>query len=532
MRNEHTLATAPQPPRPPIRGWPAWLIAGLLAVAIVVIRTRSDLPYQSRNLATMIALMIGGALLWLWWMLLSRASWRWRLALGGAAVLAVGAGAALIRIRGVSGDLLPILEFRWAASTVNPTPIPEGVSSNAPTAIAPTVAGQLRPDFPQFLGPARKCVIPGPRLDPDWTAHPPQVLWRQPIGAAWSGFAVVGGRALTQEQRGDDELVTCYDALTGRELWAHADAAHYQTTIAGEGPRCTPTVVSNRVFALGATGILNCLDLADGHPLWRRQITQDAAASMPGWGFAGSPLYLDGRVIVSAGGHDNRSLLAYRADTGEIAWTGGSAPAGYSSPVLVKLAGVPQILMFNQKRITAHAPATGAVLWEYPWGIGQPHVAVPVVVGPNRVVFSSGYGVGAELLEVAPAGDGHLTATRVWKSIRLKAKFANFIARGGFLYGLDDGVLACVDLKDGSQKWKEGRYGHGQMLLIDDLLLLTAENGELVLLRPTAKGPNELQRFRVFDEKMWNPPALAGDVLLVRTDQHAACVRLALAPAP
>lgn len=531
MQNEDNLAPPTKPRRRTVRWWPAWIILGLLAAAIGVIRLRYDLPYQSRNLATMITLVIGGALLWLWWMLLSRVPWRLRLWIGGAVALAVGSGAVLFRIRGVSGDLLPIFEFRWASSAVPVAPPGADASTNAPTNTAPA-AGLARPDFPQFLGPTRNCFIAGPRLDPDWTAHPPQILWRQPIGAAWSGFAIVGGRALTQEQRGEEELVTCYDALNGHELWAHADAAHYQTTLAGEGPRCTPTVVSNRVFTLGATGILNCLDLADGHPLWSRQITKDAACSMPGWGFAGSPLYLDGRVIVSAGGHDNRSLLAYRADTGEIAWTGGSAPAGYSSPVLAELAGVPQILMFNQRRITAHAPATGAVLWEYPWGIGQPHVAVPVIVGTNRVVFSSGYGVGAELLDIAPASDGHLTATRVWKSIRLKAKFANFIARGGFLYGLDDGVLACLDLKDGSQRWKEGRYGHGQMLLVGDLLLLTAEDGELVLLRPTPEGPNELQRFKVFAEKTWNPPALAGDLLLVRTDQHAACIRLALAPAP
>lgn len=519
--------TAP-PARPPLRLWPAWLILALLAVALAVIRSLGHLPYQSRNLASMVAVLIGLALLWLWWLLLSRATWRWRLWICGGTALSLALAAGLFRIRGVSGDLIPILEPRWARPAAPPAPAASPPFTNT----APTPATASRPDFPQFLGPDRNCVIRGVALDPDWAARPPQVLWRQPIGAAWSGFAIVGDRAVTQEQDGENETVTCYELLTGRRLWRQTDPAHYQTTLAGEGPRCTPTIVSNRVFTLGATGILNCLDLRDGRRLWTRQITADAGSSVPEWGFAGSPLVVAGRVIVSAGGRDGRSLLAYHAQTGELLWAAGSQAASYSSPVVHTLAGRAQVLMFNSRFITSHDPETGHVLWEYPWGAGHPNVAVPVAVGSSRVVFSSGYGVGAELLEITPGADGRLAARRVWKSIRLKAKFANFIARDGLLYGLDDGVLVCVAVGDGSLRWKEGRYGHGQMLLVGDLLLVTAENGELVLLRPTPEAPNELHRFRVFKEKTWNPPALAGDILLVRNDQEAACLRLALVGAP
>jgi outer membrane protein assembly factor BamB len=153
-----------------------------------------------------------------------------------------------------------------------------------------------------------------------------------------------------------------------------------------------------------------------------------------------------------------------------------------------------------------------------------------VVVSSNRVLFSSGYGVGAELLEVVRTDSGKFTAKLVWKSIRMKAKFAHLFARDGFLYGLDDGILACVDLADGSQRWKEGRYGHGQGLLVGELYLLLAESGELVLLRPTPDAPNELARLRAFDSKTWNPPALSGDLLFVRNDQEAACLRLRILP--
>ncbi len=508
-----------------MRLWPAGLIGGVLVAALIVIRRLEHLPYQSRNLASLAAGLAALALLWGWWLLGSRAPWRWRLAVCGGVLVLAGLGAALFRIRGVSGDLVPILEPRWVrhgapTSTSVPEP-PAGV--DAPAVLA------SRPDFPQFLGPERNGVIAGVKLDPDWAAHPPQVLWRRPVGAAWSGFAVVGPRALTQEQDGELELVTCYDLASGRRLWQHADRARYFTTLAGEGPRCTPTVVSNRVYTLGATGLLNCLELANGRRVWSRSLTADAGSAVPEWGFAGSPLVFEDRVIVSAGGRDDRSALAYHVHTGDLVWHAGTRAASYSSPALLTLAGRPQVLLFNSRYLTAHDPHSGQVLWEYPWGVGHPNVAQPVPVDPNRVVCSSGYGVGAELLEVTAEAAGGLVARRVWKSPRLKSKFANFVRRGEYLYGLDDGVLVCVAVRDGAQRWKEGRYGHGQMLLADDRLLVLAENGELVLLQPTPEAPRERHRFRVFSGKTWNPPALAGDILVVRNDREAACLRLAAA---
>jgi len=166
------------------------------------------------------------------------------------------------------------------------------------------------------------------------------------------------------------------------------------------------------------------------------------------------------------------------------------------------------------------------VLWQRAWGNGNVVCATPLVVSSNRVLFSSGYGVGAELLELSPKGEGKLAVERVWKSIRMKAKFSHLFMRDGSVFGLDDGILACVDVANGSQKWKEGRYGHGQGLLVGDLYLLMAESGELVLLRPTPEAPNELTRLKVFSSKTWNPPALAGDVLLLRNDREAVCLKL------
>jgi outer membrane protein assembly factor BamB len=519
-----TLGTPRKPrSRRPLDWWPVVLFLAT-ATAIIWVRTRTDSSFQERNLTTL-SILLGATLLWLLcWLAFSRRPWRIRLLVLLGCVLLGGIGVGMFRIRGVSGDLFPIIEFRWAsaASRSSQTALAPATQPNLSTKLSSTT----KYDFPQFLGPDRNGVLSGPGLETDWVTHPPQVLWRRPVGPAWSGWAVAGTRALTQEQIGETEAVSCCELLTGRPLWVHADPAHFQNALAGEGPRCTPTVSSNRVFTLGATGLLNCLNLETGQKIWARDIVKDAGSHVPEWGFAGSPLICDDLVVVSAGGSPDRSLLAYRAGSGELAWGAGDQSVGYSSPALATLSGVRQILIFNSRKICAHDPSSGRILWEYAWGTGHPHVAMPVIISTNRVLFSSGYGFGSEVLEISAAADGRLEAKRVWHSQKMKAKFANPVRKDGFLYGLDDGILACLDLSDGSSRWKADRYGHGQGLLVRDLLLLMAENGELVLLNPSPEAPNERQRFRVFHGKTWNPIALAGDLLLARTDQEAVCLRL------
>ena len=508
-----------------IRWWPGLAIATLGAIAFAIIRTLDVWASEQSRILTMMGTAAAIATLLLaWWLFFSRAPWRLRL----APLLTVPLFFLLFRHRGMSGDFVPLFEFRFAKKTV---------SSVTGAAATSTIA---RADFPQAFGPNRDARLDGPVLDPDWKTHPPQVLWRQPVGAAWSGFAIAGDRALTMEQHGEEERVTCRDIHTGKLLWSTANGGHYRDTIAGEGPRTTPTVRGDRVFTLGATGTLRCLDLATGKPIWTRDLPKDAATEVPAWGFSSSPLLHDGKVIVSAGagasdgkpipGTPASSLLAYDATTGEPVWRGGNRPINYSSPFLITVAGMPQIVMFNTEAVTSHHPATGEVLWEHPWGKGMPHVARPIPVGGNRILISSGYGVGSALVEIAPGTDGKLATSEVWKTVRFQAKFANPVEHKGFVYGMSDGFFACLDLQDGVVKWKGGRYGHGQGLLIGDHYLQMTENpGEIVLLRPTPEGPNELARLRVFEDKTWNPLALSGDLLLVRTDREAACIRLPLA---
>lgn len=499
-----------------VRWWPLILILLGLTGYLLWIWIGMDVQRQDKNLHTGATLAIGLGLVLLWWLLLSRTRWKLRLGLFGLA-LAVGAAfAVMFKFRDVTGDLVPVFEPRWSSAR----------NLEQPNQTIDASQMVLR-DFPQFLGPDRSVTFVGVELARDWHQRPPQLVWRRSVGAGWSGFAVAGERAVTIEQDGENEVVTCYHLLTAEPLWRHADPARYDSPIGGVGPRTVPAIVGDRVITLGATGVLNCLDLADGSPFWTVNILTDNDGKVPEWGLAGSPLVQDGRVIVSAGGTNGRSLVAYDLETGARVWSAGDSRTGYSSPMLGTLGGTEQLLIFNRDGVAGHAAESGALLWKYPWGTGHPHVALPIVVSSNTVFVSSGYGIGAELIEVDRAGEGW-SAERVWKSMRMKAKFTNVARRGEFIYGLDDGMLACLDLTDGSQRWKEGRYGHGQMIMVNGLLILTAEGGDVILLDPTPEGPNELARFNAFDHKQWNPPALAGQLLLVRTDREAACYRLPL----
>lgn len=478
---------------------------------------------QARTIAAMGAVGLGGLALGAWFFLFSGLPLRARVVTAASLFALGGLAALLFDVRGVTGDLVPIVGWRFGARE-DAFRTESGARTSEP---APRNAPGAR-DFPQFLGLTRDGHVTGPPLERDWNAHPPRELWRRAVGAGWAGFAVAGSDAITQEQRGDREAVVCYDLFTGEERWVHEHDGRYETTLGGVGPRATPTIAGARVFAMGATGVLDALDRQTGAVVWERDTLADAQVANNNWGTSASPLLLGARVVVTPGGH-GASMVAYDAASGERAWAGGDEPAGYASPMLATLCGRPQLLAFGNAALCAHDPSDGRVLWSAPWQGRNPNVAQPVVVGADALVISSGYGVGAARLRIEARADGSFAVEESWKSRALKAKFANFVERDGALYGLDDGILACVDAATGERIWKEGRYGHGQLLLANDLLLVTAETGEVVLVEATPREPRELARFEVFTDKTWNPPALATPYLLVRTDVEAACLELPLA---
>jgi outer membrane protein assembly factor BamB len=497
------------------RWWPLVLILILEVVAFIAIWNGPAIQRQQQVMRSGVAIAIGVVLVLFWLLFFSRMRWRVRLAGTVGMVAAIAGIASLFRFEGVSGDLVPLFSLKWRAPAV--------------AVVSAAQAGKLPENFagyPQFLGPTRDGLIPGPVLARDWSARPPELIWRVPVGEGFAGFAIAGARALTLEQDGASESVVCRDLFTGATLWVHKVAARYENSVGGIGPRTTPTVVGERVFTMGATGLLHCLELATGRVVWQRDTLADAGAKYPDWGVACSPLVTNDLVIVTAGGREH-SLAAYRLDDGQPAWSAGDVRVGYSSPQLVTLSGVPQFLVFNHEGVAGHAAADGRVLWTYPWPPSAQHVSDPRVVAPNRFVVSSGYGAGVDLVELTREGESWKTS-RLWHSIRLKSKFGSLVVREGFLYGLDDGRLTCIDLANGEARWKGERIGHGQVLLAGDVLLVTAENGDVLLMEASPQAAHGLGRFSTLSGKMWNPPALAPPFLIVRTEREAACYRLPL----
>ena len=509
-----------------LRWWPLGMLVTVVALAILVIRSRDGLSGQDRVIYTAAVIGSGVVLLWLWMLLLSPLSRKKRLWTAALALLALLGVGVLYRIEGVTGDLVPVLVPRWSLEGSG-EPRHAGEEGSTPSQVIDLTTSSER-DYPQFLGPARDAVVRGIRLERDWNQRPPRLLWRRAVGAGWSSFAVVNGYAVTQEQHGEEERVVCYAVESGKEIWTRADRARFYEILGGEGPRATPTIAGGRVYSLGATGILNCLDGATGRLRWQKNILEDNQAGMNTWGTSGSPLVVGELVVVSAGGRDGRSLVAYHTMTGEGVWSGGDDRSGYSSPFVTELAGRRQIVIFNDSSVAAHDLSGGELLWTYPWPEEFQNICQPLRAGKDRLLISSGYGVGCALLQVQAGDDGRLSARPLWKNRNLKSKFANAVARDGFAYGFDDGIFVCLDLTSGERRWKGGRYGHGQVLLAGDLLLIQAENGAVVLVEPTPKAHRELARLEAIAGKTWNHPALAGSHLLVRNHHEAACYELPL----
>jgi len=489
--------------------------------------------------------------------LASGARWMWLV----VAMLLASVPLNLIRTDGMTGESILQMAWRWsptheekllaqgaslpaaAAPTeaakplqVAAAPEPEktptklrGGSNEKAAAPATSAAPKSEPVWPGFRGPHRDGIIPGVRINADWAAVPPVQLWKREIGPGWSSFAVDGDLLYTQEQRGENEFVSCYKVSTGEPVWSHRDAARFWESIGGPGPRATPTLSNGRVYTLGATGIVNALDAKNGALLWTRNAAADTGAKMPGWGFAGSPLVVADEVIIAASGR----LAAYDAGTGNLRWTAQTGGGGYSSPHLMTLGGVMQVVMLSSGGVTSFTPTDGKKLWEKQAGSNQ-RIVQPASISDSDFLMSSGdEGMGGSgLIRMAVThGDNGWTVQERWTSRGLKPNFNDFVVHKGHAYGFDGTILSCIDLASGERKWKGGRYGSGQMVLLadEDLLLVLSEEGELVLVSATPEQFKEVARFPAIEGKTWNHPVLAGDIVLVRNDREMAAFRLALA---
>lgn len=530
-------------PKSSRRWYPSWKGALLIALPwLVLLWVRWSDPLGDRgsvNVFSYVLIALSIIFYLLWFLIASGQPWKTRLLVTALPALAVYGFLSVFRVEHMSGEMIPTFALRSSPK------------SNQDLEVAQLKAGrqvdlktETADDFPQFLGPGGHQGLDHLRLDPDWQSRPPEELWRREVGSGLSGFAIRNGIAVTMEQRGDQEIVTCYHVTDGEPCWSWAYDTRFESTIAGDGPRTTPSIADGVVYTLGVHGKLAALDGTDGTPLWQRDLDDELGlvekrSTVLPYGRSNSPLVVDDRLIVPYGGDPERgyvSLLAVDRHTGETLWQGGDHQISCASPVIATLAGRRQIVSVDAGRAAGYDLETGSELWSTPWPgrtEADCNVSQPVPVDASRVFLSKGYGQGAALIEIQPDGDG-FKAVELWHHARtLRTKFTNVSVHEGYVYGLSDGILECAEIETGDRQWKRGRYRHGQILRVSDRLLILAEDGEVFLVDADPSAPNAVRgSFQGLEGRTWNNPALYGDILLIRNGGEAAAYRLPLIDGP
>lgn len=512
----------------------------VLGVTTILVTILWLLPQDSalRGLAvtgTVLLGLLAGLLVGVWFVFFSGFGWRLRVATVLALAVAGVAFAGSLRTVEFTGDMVPEFVFRWQPERAVMLETHRAGQRATAGRIAPDDLSLAPGDSAEYRGPRRDGVVVGPPLVRSWPDEaPPAPLWRQPVGGGYAAFAVVGHTAYTIEQRRGNEAVVAYDTRTGQERWVHEYPALFTETAGGPGPRATPTFHDGRLYSLGATGELVCLDAASGERLWRVNILElNGGATNIIWGMCGSPLVVGDTLFVSPGAQGpegtagRAAVLALDARSGSLRWTGGDTNGSYTSPMLVTLGGTAQVVVFDAAGVAGYSPDAGQRLWLYEWTtLNDINASQPLVLPGDRLFVTSE--LGGAVIEISPpAADAPAWQVReVWQSNTMKCSYANPVHREGYIYGLDRGILGCVSAETGARAWKSGRYGHGQVLLSDDLVVVLGEQGELALVEATPDEFRELARFQALTGKTWNNPVLVDGRLYARNHIEMACYDL------
>ena len=391
------------------------------------------------------------------------------------------------------------------------------------------VAGALGADWPQFLGPRRDSTSAETGLAQTWDAKGPRVVWQKDVGEGFSAPVVAGDRLILFHRVGDDEIVECLDAATGKEKWKHSDPTKYADPLGkGDGPRATPVIAGERVYTLGPSGRLLCRKLSDGEKVWQRELLKDYKVPPSFFGVGTSPIVEAGRVIVNVGARGS-GIVAFDKDTGKEVWKATDDGASYSSPVAATLDGVRHVLFFTRQGIVSLDPATGDVHFRKFWRSrmnASVNAAAPVVAG-EQVFFTSCYDTGAILVRAKKDG-----LEEIWSNDRsLSCHFGTPVHHDGCLYGFhgrqEAGTeMRCIALKTGQVLWSQEGFGCGSMILAEGNLIVLSEGGELVLVEAKRDKYREKARAAVLTGPCRAHMALANGRLYARDNKKLVCWNL------
>jgi outer membrane protein assembly factor BamB len=387
-------------------------------------------------------------------------------------------------------------------------------------------------DWAQFLGPQRNGTSAEKNLINSWPADGPKIVWRTPLGVSMSGVVVANGAACTMFQDETSQFVVCLNAADGKERWRTPVAPMFENAM-GHGPRATPTVAGVHVFAFTGEGILAALKADDGKLLWSVDVPKSLKGKPNEYGVSCSPLVTDGLVVVHSG-TSSAAVSAFKIADGNLAWQAGKGNAGYSSPVLMKLGGVTQIVSLTAAGAMGIEPASGKQLWAFPYPTEYDcNTASPVQLDDQHILISAGENHGSVIVAFG-AGKSGTTAESVWSSFgndsQLRAEWQTPVIHDGHLYGLDNQGsagpitnLVCVRLKDRKTMWQKNRFGKSNLILADGKLFLTTMEGEVVIVEASPKEFHELARATIM-ETTRQAPALANGHLFVRDNKDVICI--------
>lgn len=395
-----------------------------------------------------------------------------------------------------------------------------------------TLAADPVHDWPQFLGPLRNGISIETGLLDQWPADGPRKVWEIPGGVGMSGLAISQNKLVTLVQRDGKQLLVAHDSRTGKALWQLELAGAYRNAM-GDGPRATPAISGNRVFAFTGEGILVAANLENGKKLWSHHCLQDHNGKEADYGMASSPLVVDGKVVVTIGTPD-ATIVAYDSETGKLAWKAGSDDlAGYSSPALLKVGGSEQLVVFSGDAVLGIKPANGEVLWKHPYTTDFGcNIATPLSY-KGQIFVSSGENHGCVLLSIKEAGP-RFSVSEIWSSQGGKSVLRNewqtSILLGDYLYGFDNvggagpiSHLTCIHAATGKRQWQQTRFGKGNLIAADGKLFISTMQGELVVLKANSQKYEELGRTTVLGTTR-QAPALANGLLYLRDSEKIVCL--------
>jgi outer membrane protein assembly factor BamB len=372
------------------------------------------------------------------------------------------------------------------------------------------------PDWFQWRGPNRDGISAETGLMKTWPAQGPPLAWRTTgAGIGYSSFAASGGRLYTLGGRGNREHVIAFDAASGKRVW-ETPLGNLFSNDRGDGPRGTPVIDGERLYALGGNGDFACVDLKTGKAIWSKNLLRDFGGENIGWGLSESPLVTGDRVLVQAGGPD-AAIVAMNKTDGKVLWRKHSDEAGYSSAVLAQVAGTPQAVFFTGQRALGVSVRDGRELWSYDKVANRTaNIATPVVAG-NRVFLSSDYGTGAALLELTPTG-----AREVYFTREMRNHHSSSVLVDGFLYGFSGSILTAMRLTDGTVAWRDRSVGKGSLIFADGRLYLYSENGVVGLASAVPDGYREHGRFRIEAGSLptWSHPIISNGRLILRDQDN------------